>query len=197
MTEKPKFDTRMEQLLVRWRDGDRAARAALVTSLLDRLRTVAKRALRHFPGIQASLSETVLVNEVYLRIDALIQSGSVANADHLMALANQVAQGIAIDHVRRLDRFEALMSPSELERAGPAASRTQEDRRLDLEQAMARFRERYPRQAEIVARHYLDDTTIEDIAKQLFIGTATVKRDLTFARSWFVRALSAGVPPVT
>ena len=63
---------------------------------------------------------------------------------------------------------------------------------IDLDRALERFAERYPRQTQMVEMRYFAGLEIEEIAACLDLSPATVKRDWQFARAWLVAELSGG-----
>ena len=62
---------------------------------------------------------------------------------------------------------------------------------LDLDLALDRFAERFPRQAKVVEMRYFSGLDFEDVALALELSPRSVKRDWTFARAWLRDALGA------
>lgn len=86
------------ELLVRWNDGDLAARDTLIPLVYDELRRVAKRNLAGQRS-DHTLQATALVHEAYLRLvnrKAANWQGRV----HFFALAAQMMRQILVDHAR-------------------------------------------------------------------------------------------------
>ncbi len=64
---------------------------------------------------------------------------------------------------------------------------------LDLDRALTRFAERFPRQARVVEMRYFAELELDEIAVCLEVSPTTVKRDWSFARAW-LRAELDGAP---
>ena len=62
---------------------------------------------------------------------------------------------------------------------------------LDLDRALDRFAERFPRQAKVVEMRYFSGLEFDDVARALELSPRTVKRDWSFARAWLRSALGA------
>ena len=55
---------------------------------------------------------------------------------------------------------------------------------LDLDRALDRFAQSYPRQARVVELRYFSGLEFDDVALALELSPRTVKRDWAFARAW-------------
>ncbi len=66
---------------------------------------------------------------------------------------------------------------------------------LDLDRALDRFAERFPRQAKVVEMRYFSGLEFEDVALALDLSPRTVKRDWSFARAWLRDALDGTAAP--
>jgi RNA polymerase sigma factor (TIGR02999 family) len=62
---------------------------------------------------------------------------------------------------------------------------------LDLDRALDRFAERFPRQAKVVELRYFTGLEFEQAAAALDVSLRTVKRDWSFARAWLSDALGS------
>ena len=174
-------------LLRAWREGDRSADAQLLERVYATLRHIALGQLR---GERAghTLQPTALVHEAYLR---LLGQRSVDWRDraHFFGLAAVTMRRVLVDHARRRrakkrGAGEEIESLSVVTEVGEAAVDL-----LDLDRALDRFAERFPRQAKVVEMRYFTGLEFEDVALALDLSLRTVKRDWTFARAWLRDAL--------
>ena len=61
-----------------------------------------------------------------------------------------------------------------------------------LDEALTRFAERYPRQAQVVELRFLAGLSVEEAAETLGVSPRTTKLDWQMARAWLGRELSKG-----
>ena len=176
-------------LLRAWREGDRSADEQLLERVYATLRHIALGQLR---GERAghTLQPTALVHEAYLR---LLGQRSLDWRDraHFFGLAAVTMRRVLVDHARRRrakkrGAGEEIESLSVVTEVGEAAVDL-----LDLDRALDRFAERFPRQAKVVEMRYFTGLEFEDVALALDMSLRTVKRDWTFARAWLRDALGA------
>lgn len=177
------------QLLSRWRDGDVAARDALLTLVYDELRRLAQRQFRHERS-DHTLQATGLVHEAFVR---LVGQHTVPAADRgqFFAVAAQMMRRILVDHARARRAGK---------RGGGAALITLSDdhplpdeRAVDLvrlDEALAALAQLDPDQARLVELRYFAGLTIEATADVLGVSPATVKREWTTAKAWLRRELA-------
>jgi RNA polymerase sigma factor (TIGR02999 family) len=90
--------SQVTDLLLRWSDGDSAAREKLVPLVYDELRRLARQCLAG-QRQNHTLQSTALVHEAYLR---LVNHTSVRwdNRVHFFAVSAQLMRRILVDHVR-------------------------------------------------------------------------------------------------
>ncbi len=60
---------------------------------------------------------------------------------------------------------------------------------VELDQALKHLAEVAPRKAEIVELRWFGGLNIEEISVALSLSTATIKREIRFARSWLYREM--------
>lgn len=178
----------MTSLLRAWRSGDERADAQLLERVYVTLRNIAAAQLRG-ERAEHTLQPTALVHEAYLR---LIGQREVDWRDraHFFGLASVTMRRILVDHARR--RKAKRRDPGE----GPAPLSVVTEGEeavdlLDLDFALTRFAERFPRQAKVVEMRYFSGLEFEEVALALDLSPRSVKRDWTFARAWLRDALSA------
>ena len=177
------------QLLIDWNRGDKAALDQLMPLVYAELHRLAASYLSRERS-DHTLQPTALVNEAYLR---LIKQNSIAweNRAQFFGIAAQMMRRVLVNHAR--DRHAD-------KRGGHAL-------RVSLDDAISFFEERDvnlvalddalnvlavldPQQSRIVELRFFGGLTIEEVALQLNISPATVKRDWSTAKLWLLREIS-------
>lgn len=176
-------------LLHAWRDGDSAAGEELFSRIYGELKRIAAAQLRG-ERVGHTLQPTAIVNEAFLRM--MRQQGiDWRDRAHFFGLASTMMRRVLVDHARarhRQKRQSPEVQGSLLVTTGDAP----QAELIDLDRALERFAERYPRQTQMVEMRYFAGLEIEEIAACLDLSPATVKRDWQFARAWLVAELSGG-----
>lgn len=181
--------TSVTVLLQQWRRGDEAALEKLTPLIYKQLRRIAARYLRDEPPGH-TWQATDLVHESYLQL---------AGADvdwqdraHFLAVAARQMRRLLVDHARNKRRAKrgggAL--PVTFEEGLLPAQSPDEDL-LDLDRALERLAERDTRKAAILELHVFGGLSYEEIAAALDLSTATVNRELRFARAWVFKEVQA------
>jgi RNA polymerase sigma factor (TIGR02999 family) len=173
------------------RRGDQGALNRLLPEVYGELRRIAGRHMRHEqPG--QTLQATALVHEAYLRLfkDAAL---SFQNRAHFLAIAAQSMREILVDHAR--GRHAAKRGGGRgritLDEALVIGAETPIDF-LALHEALVRFAGAAPQAARIVELRFFGGLTNEEIAEEVGLSTATVKRHWSVARAWLYRELTTG-----
>ena len=178
----------MTELLRAWRSGDENADAQLLERVYLTLRKIASAQLRG-ERPEHTLQPTALVNEAYLRLVGQRHLDWRDRA-HFFGLASVTMRRVLVDHARR--RRAKRRDAGE---HAPSLSVVTEGEEpvdlLDLDLALDRFAERFPRQAKVVEMRYFSGLDFEDVALALELSPRSVKRDWTFARAWLRDALGA------
>jgi RNA polymerase sigma-70 factor (ECF subfamily) len=176
-------------LLRAWRQGDLAARDALLERVYAHLKRLAAAQLR---GERAghSLQPTDLVHESYLR---LIDQTRVDWRDraHFYGLAATTMRRVLVDRARRRQRKKRQVDEVRTGItlvASPALSTPEVDL-LDLDRTLERLAAEAPRVARVVEMRYFAGLEIEEVAACLEVAPITVRRDWDFARAWMKVAL--------
>lgn len=177
-------------LLAAWRNGDERASDALLERVYRTLHNIALGQLR---GERQghTLQPTALVHEAYLRMLGQREL-DWRDRGHFFGLASMTMRRILVDHARRrLARkrnVEQAVDPLSVLVTGPGESADL----LDLDRALTRFAERFPRPARVVELRYFAGLDLDEIALALELSSRTVKRDWRFARAWLRDALAGG-----
>lgn len=181
------------QLLLAWREGDRAALDRLIPLVHAELRRLARRYMRQ-ERAGHTLQTTALVNEVYLR---LIDTPQIQWQDraHFFSIAAQLMRRILVDLARARNyqkrgggarplAFDEALVVSPEQDADVVAL----DEALD---ALARIDERKSR---VVEMRFFGGLKEKEIALALQVSPETVRRDWRLAKAWLLRWLSEGAP---
>ncbi|MCF6354670.1 MAG: ECF-type sigma factor [Candidatus Polarisedimenticolaceae bacterium] len=153
---------------------------------LKRIAAVCMRDERH----NHTLSPTALVNEAYLRLHPAGEKGSAGHRCFLAAAARDMRQ-ILVDHARakkaekRGGGLPALTLDESIH--GDVAATVDI---LALNSALEKMAMSDMTRVHVVEMRYFCGMTLEEIAAELEISVATVKRKWTTARAWLFRELS-------
>jgi len=179
------------ELLLAFRDGDRAAFDQLVPMLYDDLRKVARAQLRRGrPG--ATLDTTVLVHELYLKMADQLRLDA-RDRGHFLAISAHAMRQVIADYARRRTAAKrgGDSDPVPLDEAPEIADR--EARwLLDVDQALERLAGRDERMAKVVECRFFAGFSEEETAAALDTSVRTVQRDWMRARAWLKEELGGG-----
>lgn len=166
---------------------------ALMPLVHERLKLLARNQMgKQAP--QPTLSATMLVNEVYLRL-AKSEQKHWQDRQHFFATAATVLRRIIIDYARQAHAdkrggAERALSVSQLEEDRRVElSCEKADQLIALDDALESLACHDPRAARVVECHVFGGYTFEETAQSLKISPATAKRDWQFARAWLKREL--------
>ena len=172
-------------------DDNRGERStdAMFEAVYARLKAMAARQLS-VRDSTASLSATVLVHDVYLRINK-DESLRFEHDAQFFAYAARAMRHLLCDRAR--DRMRQRAG-GEWQRVTLADEATQfavdnADQALRLDAALARLEIDDARAAEVVELRYFAGLTLEEIADLLEVTRRTVDRDWRFARAFLKREL--------
>ena len=183
---------RLDALLQRWSAGDRAALDEITPLVYGELHAIASR-YRHAEGREATLQTTELVHEAFLRLAAADRTWW-ANRGQFFALAARVIRNILVDGARRRkvrilhNGTQAVFCLDDLAVQMPVG--------IDLEAldlALTKLEQIDPRKSRVVELRFFGGLSIEQIAEEMSIGTATVKRHWAVARAWLFREVHGDV----
>lgn len=179
-------DQEITRMIAAWRNGDLAARDALMEMVYARVRAIAAEAVRRAPG--GSLTPTDVANEALMRL----LSGAVPWADrrHLFNVIARATRQVLVDAARRRLSIkrggDAIEVPLD---AVDVPSDPGDERLLRLDEALARMAVLNPRRAQVVEMVYFGGFEQPDIAAAIEVSLGTIERDLRFARAWLKEAV--------
>ena len=169
-------------------NGDSQAPSRLLEVVYDDLRRLAG-AYMQSERPEHTLQATALVHEAYLRLVDWKNVDWESRAQ-FFAVAAQVMRRILVDHARARKMQKRVGGQKvALDQAVSFANNEDLDV-LALEEALVALEKLDSRQAKIVELRFFGGLSIEETAHVLNTSPTTVKREWTFAKSWFQRELS-------
>lgn len=180
------------RLLQQFEAGDPHAVSLLTDLLYEELSRKAAQ-LVHAPIAPHTVTTRALVNEVYFRL--LDQRVAWQNRAHFIGVAARCMRWILLDNARKLG---AQKRGGEVEKVdidnltGQDAAGISVQPRFEivaLNLALEKFERHDARAFEVIQRHFFAGRTFDEIAEELHMSVATVKRDWEYARAWLKREL--------
>jgi RNA polymerase sigma factor (TIGR02999 family) len=173
-------------LLRDWRSGDKRALEELTPLIYDDLRRVAARHLQSERSGH-TLQATALVNEAFVRLAEA--DLSFEDRAHFFSVAARTMRHILTDYgrARRAQKRGGGVSPVTLHEDFVGGDGDTDI--VDIDDALTRLGEIDGRKSDILVLHFFGGMTIEETAEALDISTATVDRDLRFAKAWLANEL--------
>lgn len=175
--------TEVTQLLLRARDGDRAAIDRLLPLVYDELRRIASRRRPRGAQPDSMLQTTALVHEAYLKLFDRTRL-EVLDREHFFAVAARAMRQIAIDQARR---GQSRKRGGDLRRVDLdsqwAGEGDRSDEILAIDEALSQLAEIDQRMARVVELRFFAGLTVEEIASSLGRDERTVRRDWRKARA--------------
>jgi RNA polymerase sigma factor (TIGR02999 family) len=184
----PPHTQEVTQLLVKLSAGDRSALDDLLPLVYDELRRLADRYLRRERS-DHTLQATALVNEAYLRL--VDQNVPWQNRAHFFGVAAEMMRRILVDHARSHQAQKRGSGGIKL--SLDDALNMSDERASDLialDEALSALAEFDPQKSRIVELRFFAGLSIEETAKVLGIGTATVIRQWKMAKAWLYHEVS-------
>ena len=184
----PPHTQEVTQLLVKLSDGDRSALDDLLPLVYDELRRLADRYLRRERS-DHTLQATALVNEAYLRL--VDQNVPWQNRAHFFGVAAEMMRRILVDHARSHQAQKRGSGGVKL--SLDEAINMSDERATDLialDEALTALAEFDQQKSRIVELRFFAGLSIEETARVLGIGTATVIRQWKMAKAWLYHQVS-------
>jgi len=172
--------------------GNSKAAEDLLKLVYDELRRLAAFKMSQQPPGH-TLQPTALVHEAWLKLVGTEKTPNFQNRAHFFAAAAAAMRHILIDRSRRKltqrhgGGFERI-GLEEFELVSPVP----DEQFLDMNDALDRFSQQYPVQAEVVKLRYFVGITNEQVAELLGISVSTVKNYWNFARAWLFKEINRG-----
>lgn len=168
--------------------GGRAAFDEVFPLVYADLRRLARRQLGN-QWRQQTLNTTGLVHEAYLRLVDEAQVPSRGRAYFFGAAAMAMRQ-VLVDAARRRGRLKRGGGQDDLS-LDEALVATEEfaEELVEMDQALSRLEEGFPRQARVVECRFFGGLSIDETAAALDMSRRSVVRDWTLARAFLFREM--------
>jgi RNA polymerase sigma-70 factor (ECF subfamily) len=176
-------------LLVRWREGDRAAFDEMMPFVYKELRRLASYYMRRQrPG--HTLQTSALVNEAYLRLIDY-KNMNWQNRAHFFAMAAQAMRRVLVDQARSRNYAKRGGGAQRVQLAEADLSVREKARDIvALDDALMDFEKIDARKSRIVEMRYFAGMSVEETAEALGVSPITVIREWNAAKRWLLRELS-------
>jgi RNA polymerase sigma factor (TIGR02999 family) len=181
------------QLLINWRNGDKAALDQLTPLVYEELRRLA----RAFMGRERqnhTLQTSALINEAYLKLVDQDET-NWQNRAHFFAVAAQIMRHILVDHARSYG-YEKRGAGAQ--RVGLDDVRVFSEERagelVALDEALTNLATVDPRKSRIVELRFFGGLNIDDTAGVMELSPTTVQREWRAAKAWLQRFIKGENP---
>ena len=178
------------QILVEIDKGQTKNSDQLLPLVYQELRKLAAAKLSKEKSGQ-TIQPTMLVHEAYLRLVDVPEPQQWTGRGHFFSAAAEAMRRILIERARHSKTLkeggnlnQQPLHSDMAAKAGPTLDL------LELDEALQKFEEEWPAQAQIVKLKYFVHLTIPEIADATGISTATVERHWRFARAWLKSSLA-------
>jgi RNA polymerase sigma factor (TIGR02999 family) len=178
----PDSKTGVTEILEKVNSGDALAAEELLPILYDELRRIAAGKLaREMPG--QTLQATALVHEAYCRLIGPCNQNWNSRA-HFFGAAAEAMRRILVEQARRKRNLrQREVIPADILPEIVCRQAPDQDRILDIDQALGILATRDAQAAEIVKLHFFAGLTLNEVAEALEVSRATVFRDWAYARA--------------
>jgi RNA polymerase sigma-70 factor (ECF subfamily) len=176
-------------LLVEWKQGNKAAMDLLTPLVYNELRRLAERYLRNERSA-ATLQPTALVHEAYLRLVAQSMPDWESRA-HFFGVAAHLMRQILVDHARKhrsAKRGGGIEKMSIDEIVGLGAEKPGDI--IALDDALRGLQEIDERKAKVIELRFFGGLSVDETAVALGVSPATIGREQRLAEAWLHRELS-------
>lgn len=172
------------ELLVAWREGELAARDAMVNLVYHEVRAIARKQLAAHRD--ATLAPTELAHEALMRV--LQQTGEWHSRRHLMNVIALATRQILVDSARRRHAQKRDGGPlTDLESKAELVAAPGDT--LQVDEALHALAAVDARAAEVISLTYFAGMEREEIAGLMQVSASTIDRALRFGRAWLKDAL--------
>ncbi len=171
---------------------DRGDSAEWIERMYGELHEMAAAYMRHEQNT-VSLSPTVLIHELYLRLPK--DSQEPLSRTHFFALAATTMRRSLVDQARFRNRQKRGGKLRRHELADwEAISPGDCDHVLAVDEALKELEALDARQAKIVEMRFFGGMTVAEVAEHLGLGKRTIEADWTMAKAWLRRWFDAQDP---
>jgi RNA polymerase sigma-70 factor, ECF subfamily len=181
------------QLLINWRNGDKAALDQLMPLVYEELRRLA----RGFMGKERNnhtLQTSALINEAYLKLVDQDETNWQSRA-HFFAVAAQIMRHILVDHARSYgyEKRGAGAQHVGLDDA-KVFSKERAGELVALDEALTDLATVDARKSRIVELRFFGGLNIDETAEVMQLSPTTVQREWRAAKAWLQRFIKGENP---
>jgi RNA polymerase sigma-70 factor, ECF subfamily len=185
----PSPQQEVTNLLVEWKQGNKAAMDLLTPLVYNELRRLAERYLRNERSA-ATLQPTALVHEAYLRLVAQSMPDWESRA-HFFGVAAHLMRQILVDHARKHRSAKRGGGAENLnidEIVGLGVEKPNDI--IALDDALKALAEIDERKAKVIELRFFGGLSVEETAVALGVSAATIGREQRLAEAWLHRELT-------
>ena len=177
------------RLIAAWRDGDAAAREALIERVYANVRAIAAQSLRQMPC--ATLSATDIAHEALIRL--LGTDAGWENRRHFFHVAAQATRQVLVDAARQRLAIKRGGGAEHVDLADAydISSSDSDSDLIRIDTALNDLGTTDARRAQMIELVYFGGLSRVEVAAALDVSEGTVDRDLRLARAWLRTALEA------
>jgi RNA polymerase sigma factor (TIGR02999 family) len=172
------------QILKQIEGGDARAAEDLLPAVYEELRKMATYKMANEP-LNQTLQPTALVHEAWLRLGGDAQP-MWKNRGHFFSAAAEAMRRILVERARR--RLAAKrgggISAVDIDDVAIASPIQDDDRLLQVNEALEKLARTHPQKAELVKLRYFVGLSFEEAAAALAIAVPTAKQWWTYSRAW-------------
>lgn len=178
------------ELLIAWRNGDRAALDKVIALVYGELRSLAKHFMRQ-ERPDHTLQTTALINEAYLR---LVRYREIEWQDraHFFKIAAREMRRVLVDYARRRNANKRIDARQVSLDDAVGITLEGDPNLIALDEALTCLETLWPRKVQIVELRYFVGLSTDETARILGISTATVEREWRSAKAWMLNQLTPG-----
>ncbi len=189
------------QAIIDWHNGDNSAKENLYLLIYDHLRKLANqhksKTDKKFgdQGVQAHInSTTAIVHEIYIKLEQGNPELFDNRKDFFLMISRSI-HNILVDHARKSSAQKRQVELTVLvdDESEPFIDETleQDQRLIDLSNAISVMENEYPRQAQAMQLKYFGGLLAKEISDLLTVSLSSVEKDLAFAKSWLKMRLAS------
>jgi RNA polymerase sigma factor (TIGR02999 family) len=181
------------QLLINWRNGDKAALDQLTPLVYEELRRLARGFMRRERS-NHTLQTSALINEAYLKL-ADQDETNWQNRAHFFAVAAQIMRHILVDHARS---YGYKKRGAGAQRVGLDDAKVFSEERagelVALDEALTNLATVDPRKSRLVELRFFGGLNIDETAEVMELSPTTVQREWRAAKAWLQRFIKGENP---
>lgn len=188
----------LTQAIIDWQAGEKNAKDKFQLVIYDHLRSLAASEKNRMEAkfgrdsIRQSIqSTTALVHEAFIKIEQGSQE-YLSNRKEFALLVAKTIHSILVDYARKnaAHKRDGKLTQLEDKASLLVAKNADDDRLLDLSEALLQMEREFPRQAQSMQLKYFGGLMVKEIADLFNISASSAEKDIAFAKSWLKTRLA-------